>query len=267
MNVVDLGPLRDEYVHMVREELDARWRAWPIDMSRREVHEVFGGLMARQVSLATQVTRAPQTWNGHVAPLILRAMIDTFIALAWVSKEPVDRARKFIHYGLGQEKLLLEHHRARLEAKKVDADNHPLVREMERWLSAQRLPFMTEVNLGAWSGLDVRKMAEETGNRDLYNFAYAPFSAAVHGMWQHVAKYNLAPCRNPLHGLHRIPADPDLDVDVDYMYRAAKYVDKTFRLFDDFSGVPVSAPSAFSKLVVALNALAGDSATSNAEDQ
>lgn len=252
MKVMDVGPLLDEYVRMAREELDARWGSWTIDMSRREVHEVVGGLVARQVSLATQLAQAPATWNGHVAPLVLRAMIDTFITFAWISKDPVDRSRRFIQYGLGQEKLLLEHHRARIEAEHKDADGHPLIQQMERWLSAQRLPFLTEVNIGNWSGLDVRKMAEETGNFDLYRFAYAPFSAAAHGMWQHVAKYNLAPCSNPLHGLHRVPADPQLDIDVDYMYRAAKYVERTFRLFDAFSGVRSSVPSAFSRLAAAL---------------
>ena len=45
---------------------------------------------------------------------------------------------------------------------------------------------------------------------------------------------------------------PETWVDPDYLYRAAKYVDKSFKLFDEKTAVAVSAPSAFGTLVEAL---------------
>jgi hypothetical protein len=37
------------------------------------------------------------------------------------------------------------------------------------WLKSQRIPQLLEVNLGSWSGLTVRKMAEEAECLDFYN--------------------------------------------------------------------------------------------------
>ena len=98
-------------------------------------------------------------------------------------------------------------------------------------------------------------MADEAGCGDLYRFAYAPFSAAVHNMWHHIVDYNLETCENPLHAYHRVPVDPDLPIDPDYLYRAAKYLDKSFRLFDRKSGVSVDVESSLKTLVESLNEL------------
>src|SRR6266436_5291154 len=114
----------DEVHHIIeaftgraREELADRLKKWPLDLAKRELHEVVGALLARQVTLASQLAACPPIWNGHIAPLVLRAMADAYITLAWILKEPLDRCRKFIHYGLGQEKLQLEHRRAEMEAR------------------------------------------------------------------------------------------------------------------------------------------------------
>lgn len=80
--------------------------------------------------------------------------------------------------------------------------------------------------MGAWAGLDTRKMAEEAGCIDLYNYAYSPFSSATHNMWRHISTYNLEPCPSPLHRYHMIPIDRLISPDIDFVYRAAKYVEK-----------------------------------------
>ena len=71
-----------EYVELLQNELAVRWDNWKIDLVNRERYEVVGGLLARQVTLATQLAIAPSTWNGHFAPIIFRTMIDTHITLA-----------------------------------------------------------------------------------------------------------------------------------------------------------------------------------------
>ena len=95
----------DEYIHGIRKELHTRWHSWEFDPDQTEVHEVVGALLARQVTLATQLAGSPAIWNGHVAPVLLRTMVDAYITLAWILKKPLDRSRKFILHGLGQEKL------------------------------------------------------------------------------------------------------------------------------------------------------------------
>ena len=112
----DLERIVSDYVETSRKELYERWKHWPLDLTSTELHEVVGSLLARQVTLATQLAKAPSIWNGHVAPLILRTMTDVYINLAWIFIDPIDRARKFILYGLGQEKLEIEHRKAQMEA-------------------------------------------------------------------------------------------------------------------------------------------------------
>jgi hypothetical protein len=143
-----------------------------------------------------------------------------------------------------------------LESQGIDPDDDRVVKAMEAWVNSQRYLFLTEVNVGSWSGKDTRSMAQEAGCLDLYNFAYTPFSATSHSLWHHVSRYNLIMCSNPLHGLHRVPIDPpDTTADPDYLYRAARYVEKSFKLFDERTSVEVDTPSALSSLVKSLKKL------------
>src|SRR5882672_11079198 len=114
-----LAIILDVYVAGVRAELQARWDAWTIDLTKSHFYEVVGGLVARQVTLATQLATSPPIWNGHIAPLILRAMTDAYITLAWILEDPDTRTDLFIKFGLGQLKLWLEHFKASLVEKGV----------------------------------------------------------------------------------------------------------------------------------------------------
>lgn len=249
-------PIINTYVLNARQELYERWKNWKIDLSKPEQYEVIGGLLARQVTLATQLALAPSIWNGHIAPILLRSMADNYIALAWIFGNPEERAIKFVEYGLGQEKLRIEYEKSVLEKDPDNKKNEELkevIKFLEKWLESQRFSFLTEVNVGAWSGKSTREMAEEADEKHFYDFVYTPFSAATHNMWHHVARYNLIHCDNPLHRYHRIPIDPDLEIDPDYLYNAAKYLDKAFRLFDEKTGMKVKVPCAFDILVEGLS--------------
>lgn len=237
------------FVKRANEELEERIGLWPTNFSQNDVHEVVGALLARQVTLATQLATSPGIWNGHVAPLILRSMADVYITLTWVLRSPTERSRKFIHYGLGQEKLQLEHRKAELETRKPKEGEQEYVKAIEDWINEQRATFLTDVNLGSWSGISTRGMADEAGCIDFYNYVYSPFSACVHSMWHHVAKYNLRQCENPLHQFHSVPdVKSDLPLDPSYLDLAAKYLQKTFATFDEIIGTKISGQSAFELL-------------------
>jgi hypothetical protein len=239
-----IEPVIANYVTTVRRELYQRWKSWPLDLSKKEVHEVIGALLARQVSLVTSLAFSPSSWNAHVAPIILRSMTDAYISLAWIFKDTLTRSAQFIAYGLGQEKLVLEHRIKQLELDGHDAKADLGVKVMREWIDSQQLTDLTEVNVGSWSGQKTRSMAEEADCLNLFNHAYSPFSSVTHNMWNHIAKYNLRMCENPLHRYHMIPVDTVLSPDIDYLYRAAKYVEKSFRLFDKNTGITHATPSA-----------------------
>ena len=223
------------YCEVVEKGLQERCEIVEVDLYDTATNEVAGALIARQATLSIQLSCSPVSWNGHVAPLFLRAMVDAHISLAWVLKEPATRAKQFILYGLGQEKLFIEHLKTELEGRNgEDSQLASLIKAREDWLNAQRRDFMTEVNVGAWSGHNTREMAAESGCDSLYKYAYLPFSGAAHSMWQHIGIYNLRPCTNPLHKYHRIPAITAAAIDPDFVYRSAKYVTMSFKKYDEF---------------------------------
>ncbi len=267
MSSPDLQPIWEmveEYVGLVREELNQRWNAWATTLAELEKFEVIGALLARQVTLATQLAMAPSFWNPHVGPIILRAMTDVHITLAWIFIDPVPRARQFVLYGLGQHKLYVEHLKA--WAEREHEDMREVIEAMERWQSSERFEFLTEVNVGNWADTNTRKMAEECGEINLYNGAYLPFSGAVHSMWQHIARMNLTRCESPLHRLHRIPTDEDIDPDPDYLFRAARFLKKSFDRFDTATGVSVNARSGFDALCARLEAFGRQAAERHGDD-
>ncbi len=90
-------------------------------------------------------------------------MTETYITLTWIFIDPLDRAQKFILYGLGQEKLQLEHRKADLQTQGLKQDDDPVVNSLESWINSQQYTFLTEVNVGSWSGIDIRAMSIEAG--------------------------------------------------------------------------------------------------------
>jgi hypothetical protein len=171
---IELWPLIETYCSDVDRELAARLDAWPPDFAQVHVHEVIGGMLAREATLAKDVARAPTLWTGHSAPILLRAMADVYINIAWLLLDPVERCRKFILFGLGQAKLELEHRRTQIGAREPTPQEVALLEASERWIDSQRIGWLLDVDLGKWSSLSVRQMAEEAGCIDFYNYVYTP---------------------------------------------------------------------------------------------
>jgi hypothetical protein len=201
---------RDRAIHELRE----RWELWPLDPVHNEVHEVVGALLARQTTLSVELVGGPPMWTPHIAPIVLRSMVDLQISLL---QDPVVRSQRFVVYGLGQAKLRMEHRRAETAEAGGDPDADPLVKATRGWLNSQRFHFLTEVNVGNWAETDLRKTAQECGCEQLYRNDYVSWSACTHNMWHHVQLYSLRRCSNPLHrGGHRVPDIPELGSDADY---------------------------------------------------
>lgn len=226
------------YVERVKEELAARWKAFPLELTRREVHEVIGALLAKQCALAVGIADNAPAWTPDLAGILLRAMTDVHITLAWIMLKPEERSRQFVLHGLGQEKLLLEH----LKARGIDDE---LTRSMEAWIDAQRYTWLTEVNVGNWADLSIRDMAEEANLLDFYRLRYSPLSTEAHSMWNHIAKFNLRTCANPLHRYHRIPEVKSFSPNYRVFDSAAEMLAMTFTLVDERLGLKIEVEAAF----------------------
>lgn len=229
-----------EYEDYLTSSFNELWSAIEIESNKLEAYSVIGGLLSRQVTLSMQMARSPNVLNGHVAPLFLRAMTDLHITLAWIMLDLEERSKKYILYGLGEEKLLVEHYKKGIEEFPDNPDNEKLIQLIDlkmNWINSQRRDFFVEVNLGHWAQLDYRKMAQEADCEDLYKFAYKPFSHGAHNMWPHVSIYNCKLCKNPLHRHHLIPDLFEIPLDLDFLFRSCKYVDKAYKLFIDKFGL------------------------------
>ena len=76
-------------------------------------------------------------------------------------------------------------------------------------------------------------MAEEAGILEFYNYVYTPFSQCAHSTWYHVGRYNSGPSESPLTRQVWMPYIADSSSDIWNLHPAAKYLDKTFNLFDE----------------------------------
>ena len=169
-----------KYVHTVRDGFYKRWSSVIPEIYSRDAQECIGGLLSRQAVLTIEMAVAPSTWNGHVAPLFLRCMIDAHITLAWILESPVVRSERYIKYGLGQEKLFIEYlvEAASEEPATYGAESlRKMIDVRKAWLNSQLSEWATEVNVGSWSGVSTREMAKEIGRESIYKHAYVPFSS------------------------------------------------------------------------------------------
>lgn len=235
----------EDYCRNVREGLSGRWEAHAPEIYANEVSECIAGLAARQATLAIEIARNPGVWNPHVAPILLRCMTDVHITMAWVAEDPESRAREYVRFGIGQEKLFieyLENERDSAPEGELDEEVEQMIEARRSWMESQIAEWAIEVNVGSWSGVSTREMAQQSGCEGLYKFAYVPFSGACHSMWQHVGLFNVVHCDNPLHKHHRVPMIPVFELDPDYLYRSAKYVSRTYQLLDSSWGVEATVP-------------------------
>jgi Family of unknown function (DUF5677) len=240
-----LDHLIKNYISRLENDLQVRWNSLDIDLTNKEVYEVLSGQLARQITLGTQFAKNPNCWTFDLAPVILRCMADNYINFAWIAKSPTDRAKKFILYGLGQEKLILEHRKKQIINDGGDPENDSFAKLTEEWLNSQRYTFLTEVNVGAWAGISTRQMAEEAGCMDFYNYVYTPFSTVAHNTWGHIARYNLTISNNPLHKFLKVPFIGGELIDIYNIRLATKYVDKMTRKFDEVFSISVEGKSTY----------------------
>ncbi|MDH3998206.1 MAG: DUF5677 domain-containing protein [Desulfuromonadales bacterium] len=197
-----------EYEIYVRSVLKEIWGMLPVDIHHSEFFEVIGALMSRQCTLSIKIVSNLDLWDCYSAPLFMRAMVDCYITAAWILKDPLTRAEEFIDYGLGQEKLRIEHLKTKIDELENEEERDRLQQEidiMTEWLNSQHYHFLQDVNIGSWSGTSTRKMAEEADCLSLYQFAYVPWSSAAHGSWNHIGRYDSFMAEEPLHKHIRQP--------------------------------------------------------------
>ena len=156
----------------------------------------------------------------------LRTILEVRINLKYLLIEDSPELWKsWREYGAGQ---------AKLNTLKFDGIVDPPafvdVKVIEEIASEDIWEEFVGVNLGSWSGLDLRKISEKAGLKDTYDQYYSWTSGYAHGMWGPVRESTYQVCFNPLHRLHRHPKRQVLQDTVD---DAISLVDEIIGLVDE----------------------------------
>lgn len=136
------------------------------------------------------------------AKLALRMLAELYITFSYlISVGDSKLWDVYRAYGAGQAKLtflkleeILENQPGYLNKESVEA----LANE-DMYMDFQ------DINLGNWANIDLRKMSQVAGCKDVYDAYYSWPSSYAHGQWCAVRDVVFTTCHNPLHRLHRIP--------------------------------------------------------------
>lgn len=228
--VADLG---GKFENTGRDELKALYNSMKVDLANPIRHDVIIGLLARNLQLACDIAQNPGLWVLPISAILIRCMIETQIRLTWTIKSGNDKElRDYVEYGLGQEKLYVEHLKRISEQERPDKQEIiDDIKSRESWMNAQRFTFLQPVDVGGGTqGKDLRKLAEEAEIIDLHRLGFSPLSSYVHGHWNTIAKLNLAPCTNPLHGQHWLPILPRRPISLRFVFDAFNCYAECFEL-------------------------------------
>ena len=212
------------------------------NLNESDKYDVLSGLISRQYRFVTAVLNGHNLATVDLGQLLIRSMTDTHILLAWFFRcGKLEDYRRFIDYGLGQEKLFLEHLRA--NKKDGDSEVEKIITSIHSWIEGQKREMFLTVNVGTWADKDTRILAKEARLEKTYNSLYLPGSAMVHGSWNSIAKYNLRTCLNPLHKLHKLPDFEPVPHSVHIIATALDLFDMSFDFWAKSLGVSKSSES------------------------
>ena len=196
-------PPSSEVGPVVARALDALSEHWLKTSSTTAVDAVHEGTFTFVLyALTCLLEMLGHNRRGIAGRLLLRTLAECRITLAYLQhKNDPELWAKFRKYGTGQAKLIL------LKLKESARPPHSIsIETLERLANEDVWQEFVDIDLGNWAGIDLRKMAEESGTKDVYDAHYGWNSGFAHGHWAAMRDVTLTTCLNPLHRVHRIPA-------------------------------------------------------------
>lgn len=184
-------------------------REQAVDLHNPARHEVLAGFGMRACRAAAALLLAPHMWTGEHASGVMRYLAEATIVLKWMKAQASDDIyQDFQDYGRGKRKLQLRHLKATVQSNPDGPDEFvgSMLAEMVKRAGGEWSEEIQEVNVEAtFSGISLRQMAHEVGERNLYNHVFQPTSGLSHGEWWALEDYALQRCFNPLHRFHLMP--------------------------------------------------------------
>jgi Family of unknown function (DUF5677) len=204
----EMGPgnLRSEILS-IYSQLDDHFHATTVSTAPDPRHDSgFGlSLYALTLLLDASIGYSHSLVEGRI---MLRSIIEAFLTLRYLSaKDDPAIWLQYRRYGSGQTKLaLLKNLREDKVPAFIDLGLLDRLANEDMWLEFQ------DIKLGHWADLDLRKMSQEGGVKEVYDKYYDWASGYAHGQWVCVRDTVFTTCLNPLHRFHRIPAPPNYNM-------------------------------------------------------
>lgn len=163
--------------------------------------------------------------TGILGRLGIRTILEIHINLKYLlSQDDEALWKRWRTYGSGQAKLNALRFDDNVEPPKyIATENIEQIAGEDIWEE------FLSISLGSWSGADLRKLSEKAGLKETYDKHYSWTSGYVHGTWGPVREACFQACGNPLHRLHRFPAERSLQ---DTVEEAAELVDEILNDLD-----------------------------------
>lgn len=187
-------------VSSAMEALEMHWEATHSTTAIDAKHDAIFGMAFYSLRILEEMLGIGIA-NSVLGRLGLRTIFEIRVNLKYLlTKDSPELWKKWREYGAGQAKLnALKFDDAIDPPKHIDIESIEAIAGEDMWEE-----FLT-VNLAGWSGLDLRKLSEQSGLKESYDRHYSWTSGYSHGMWGPIRESCYRTCGNPLHRLHRYP--------------------------------------------------------------
>lgn len=223
-----IGPLTlgttPERVIEVYNQLSEHCQSTTLSTAIDAKHDTVFGTGFYCLSILQELLRIGAS-QSITARFALRTIVECFITLAYmVKRDKPDLWKSHRVFGAGQAKLQF------LKLAELDGPTYYVNSEaLEELANEDMWEEYLSIDLGHWSGADLRTLSLESKTKEDYDRYYGWTSSFAHGHWGSIRDSVYDTCANPLHRLHRIPrpthrALPDVVPDVCMM------VDKVLEL-------------------------------------
>ena len=213
----EVGTTRKQ-VYSVLDKLKRHWEETHSTTAIDAKHDGVFGMAFYALRILAELFSI-EIGNSVLGRLGLRTILEVHINLRFLlTKNDENLWKKWRVYGAGQAKLNALKFDDNIEAPKhIDVESVEQIAGEDMWEE-----YLT-IDLGSWSGLDLRRLSEQSGLKDTYDKHYSWTSGYAHGMWGAIRESCYQTCGNPLHRLHRYPERRRLQDTVD---EAAQLVDQ-----------------------------------------
>lgn len=198
--IYEAGNISKADISALQSEIESHWSETHSTTAIDARHDAVFGIALYALRVLGEMLETG-IGIGVLGRLGLRTILEAHISLRYLLFiDDDDLWKKWRTYGASQAKLNALRFDESMEAPKhIDQSTIEAIAGEDLWEE------FLNIELGSWSGLDLRKLSNKAGAKDAYDAHYSWTSGYSHGTWGPIRESCFETCGNPLHRLHRYP--------------------------------------------------------------